>query len=91
MSPKFALAVLLLSCVLLGIANGQQRYQQRQQYKRPGVCRNMPPPDGGLPPDMGPPPSGGADGGAFNPDCMPNQLASKIADTRTPRPKPKTG
>ncbi|KRJ98671.1 uncharacterized protein Dyak_GE27997 [Drosophila yakuba] len=33
MSPKFALAILLLSCVLLGMANAQQN--RRSQQSRP--------------------------------------------------------
>ncbi|XP_017002775.2 uncharacterized protein [Drosophila takahashii] len=97
MSPKFALAILLFSCLLLGIANAQQhrypqqrqqqRFQQRVGYNQQRVgTRNM---DGGSvpppnlpPPDVGLPPS---DGGAFNPDCLPNQLASGNVDNKRPR------
>ncbi|XP_041674905.1 uncharacterized protein LOC121530235 [Drosophila eugracilis] len=86
MSPKFALAILLLSCVLLGIANAQQRRQYRQpqqtvRYNAPKYATrntdgNLPPPEISLPP---------ADGGALNPDCMPNQLASGNIDNKKPR------
>ncbi|XP_016931891.1 uncharacterized protein [Drosophila suzukii] len=86
MSPKFALAILLLSCVLLGIANAQQQWYPRQQtYNRPKVgSRNL---DGGgpLPPNFPPPSGGPLDGGGVNPDCMPNQLASGNVDNKRPR------
>ncbi|XP_017002855.2 uncharacterized protein [Drosophila takahashii] len=84
MSPKFALAILLFSCVLLGIASAQQ-YRYPQTYNRPKVAaRNL---DGGgpLPPNFPPPAGGPLDGGAVNPDCMPNQLASNTVDNKKPR------
>ncbi|XP_016961638.1 uncharacterized protein LOC108032339 [Drosophila biarmipes] len=103
MSAKFAIAILLLSSVLLGTANAQQmRYpQQRQQtrYQQAGRyypqrvgTRNMDgsglPPPSLPPPDLGvPPPGGPMDGGAINPDCMPNQLASGNVDNKRPRPR----
>ncbi|XP_044316375.1 uncharacterized protein LOC108037324 [Drosophila rhopaloa] len=90
MSPKFALAILLFSCVLLGIANAQlYRYPQQQVYRRPYGARtsggsgplppNYPPPENADPPP-GPP--------SEPLDCMPNQLASKTPDNKTPRPRP---
>ncbi|XP_037710513.1 uncharacterized protein LOC119547645 [Drosophila subpulchrella] len=103
MSPKFAISILLFSCVLLGFANAQQmrypqhrqqtRYQQAGRYNSQRVgTRNLdgsgsvppslPPPDLGLPPAGGP-----LDGGAINPDCMPNQLASGNVDNKKPRPR----
>ncbi|XP_039226835.1 uncharacterized protein LOC120320640 [Drosophila yakuba] len=80
MSPKFALAILLLSCVLLGMANAQQnRRSQQSRPPRPNIGpRNYPTPAEDAE----------ASGGSATLDCVPNQLAGNIRDTRKPRPKP---
>ncbi|XP_002090000.3 uncharacterized protein LOC6528968 [Drosophila yakuba] len=83
MSPKFALAILLLSCVLLGMANAQQN--RRSQQSRP-LRLNVRPrmnQDGSLPAE-----DAEASGGSATVDCVPNLLAGNIRDTRKPRPKP---
>ncbi|KAI8042667.1 basic salivary proline-rich protein 1-like [Drosophila gunungcola] len=89
MSPKFGLAILLFSFVLLGIANAQQYRYPQQVYNRPYGVRNLggsgplppnfPPPENAVPP-AGPPPEAM--------DCLPNQLAAKTPDNKTPRPRP---
>ncbi|XP_032583410.1 uncharacterized protein LOC116803588 [Drosophila sechellia] len=88
MSPKFALAILLLSCVLLGLSNAQhnnRRHQAGPYRQKIGTRMNA---DGPLPPNFPPPGdnAGGSDVPA-NVDCMPNLLASNTLDTRKPRPK----
>ncbi|KMY90418.1 uncharacterized protein LOC6732461 [Drosophila simulans] len=84
MSPKFALAILLLSCVLLGLTNAQynRRHQAGPYRQNIGMRMNS---DGSLPP----PPADNAGGSDVpaNVDCMPNLLASNTLDTRKPRPK----
>ncbi|KAH8352201.1 hypothetical protein KR084_002676 [Drosophila pseudotakahashii] len=89
MSPKFALAILLFSCVLLGIANAQQhRYpQQTQQQRFPSPVRYNQQKNG--PRNLGAPetdPSNGGSDPSFM-DCTPNQLASNTIDNKKPRPK----
>ncbi|KQS32548.1 uncharacterized protein Dere_GG27183 [Drosophila erecta] len=83
MSPKFALAILLLSCVLLGMANAQLN-RGHLKSTRPRMNGENP-----LPPNFPPP----ADipenrGGLTTVDCTPNLLASNIRDTRNPKSKP---
>ncbi|XP_039502130.1 uncharacterized protein LOC120458523 [Drosophila santomea] len=89
MSPKFALAILLLSCVLLGMANAQQnRRSQQSRPPRPNIGPRMNQ-DGSLPPNYPPPAEDAvASGGSATVDCVPNLLAGNIRDTRKPRPKP---
>ncbi|XP_043662241.1 uncharacterized protein LOC122626151 [Drosophila teissieri] len=79
MSPKFALAILLLSCVLLG--------WQCQQTGASAIGPRFNQ-DGPLPPNYPPPAEDEASGGSATVDCVPNLLAGNIRDTRKPRPKP---
>ncbi|XP_043662360.1 uncharacterized protein LOC122626236 [Drosophila teissieri] len=82
MSPKFALAILLLSCVLLGMANAQQnRRPQQSRPSRPNIVPRLH--------QEAPPAEDAEASGGFAPvDCVPNLLAGNIRDTRKPRPKP---
>ncbi|XP_026834270.1 uncharacterized protein LOC113564060 [Drosophila erecta] len=84
MSPKFALAILLLSCVFLGMANAQLNRVHRKSVLYPARPRMNG--ENPLPPNF-PPETPESSGGLTTVDCTPNLLASNIRDTRKPKPK----